>query len=76
MFENGGRQLKTERIIVFTLGFTLYTCLHACRSTWAYISGEIADNGSIPGFDSKFLGYVNFTFLMSLGLSLLMYNFK
>lgn len=74
MFKDDSPQMKRSKITIFSIAFVIYACLHACRSTWAYSSGEIAASQSIPGFTTKFLSYINFTYLVSFGLSLLMYD--
>ncbi|CAD8193679.1 unnamed protein product [Paramecium pentaurelia] len=61
--------MKNERIKQFALCYTLYIMVHCCRSTWSYASGLIIEQNKLEGFTPQFLGYVNFTFLLSMGVS-------
>lgn len=67
--------LPKDRIKQFALAYALYTAVHSCRSTWSYVAGLLVEGEVIADFDSKFLGYVNFTFLLSLGVAYFLYNY-
>ncbi|CAD8076330.1 unnamed protein product [Paramecium sonneborni] len=68
--------IKFKRILVFTLAFIQYVFLHSCRSTWSYVSGRMSQPGIDNYFSSQYLGYINFAFLFSYGLtvSAFLYN--
>lgn len=45
-------RLKLYRISAFFFCYTLYLCVHVCRSTWSYVSGLITAENKVKDFDS------------------------
>jgi len=57
-------RLKKYRILIFALTFFGYAACHAARQSWSFVKSDISSEGG-NGFSTKFLGYMDFAFLMS-----------
>lgn len=60
-------RLKRHRILIFGLTFMSYATLHCARQSWSFIKSNIDSDGDM---DNKFLGYMDFAFLMSYAIGL------
>lgn len=79
MFKSTIPGITERRIITFVFSFIQYCYIHCCRTTWSYVSGNIAkfhdqnpDSGI--GFDKAFLGWINFSFLFFYGVGIAVYK--
>ncbi|CAD8127267.1 unnamed protein product [Paramecium sonneborni] len=67
MFASQIPGVKSQRIITFILCFFQYVFIHCTRSTWSYVSGDMTNQNY---FTSKYLGYINFSFLFFYGIAI------